>query len=307
MDNGNLDNIVFVLLFSADEPLTMRKISSILDDTPAAEIKASIENWRKKLADEAWSIVIEKVGGGYQLSSRAEYAPYIAKLYTGRRKMRLSKAALEALAIIAYKQPITRAEIENVRGVACGGVVTNLMERALIKITGKAKVLGAPFLYGTTHEFLEYLGLNSLKDLPNMEELEALLEREESAVAETVVPDETTKLESQLAEAVDEDLAPLEDVPESVYEEPSLDSDVLAPVDRQPIIDEPTAKDEIIDETAAVTSAANIGPAVEEPYHRPLGGEENTPLRIQIEETEPAVETEIDPEAEENNSENKNE
>jgi len=281
MDNGNLDNIVFVLLFSADEPLTMRKISSILDDRPAAEIKASIENWRKKLDDEAWSIVVEKVAGGYQLSSRADYASYIAKLYTGRRKMRLSKAALEALAIIAYKQPITRAEIENVRGVACGGVVSNLMERALIKITGKAKVLGAPFLYGTTHEFLEYLGLNSLKDLPNMEELEALLEREESAVAEAVAPDEIPDLESQLADAVDEELMTVDEAP--------------------------VTAEEIFEENPAVSSAAKVGPVVEEPYHRPLGGEENTPLRIQTEQTDPAVETGINPEAEENNAENKNE
>jgi segregation and condensation protein B len=274
MDNGNLDNIVFVLLFSADEPLTMRKISSLLENRPAAEIKDSIENWRKKLDDEAWSIVVEKVAGGYQLSSRADYAPYISRLYSGRRKMRLSKAALEALAIIAYKQPITRAEIENVRGVACGGVVTNLMERALIKITGKAKVLGAPFLYGTTHEFLEYLGLNSLKDLPNMEELEALLEREESAVAETIVSDEMSDVELPLADVLDEELVP---------------------------------GDEITEDTLAISSAAKIGPAVEEPYNRPLGGEETTPLRIQIEEAEPAGESGMNPEADEENFENRNE
>jgi segregation and condensation protein B len=307
MDNGNLDNIVFVLLFSADEPLTLRKISSILEDKPAAEIRASIENWRQKLDDEAWSIVVEKVAGGYQLSSRADYAPYIAKLYSGRRKMRLSKAALEALAIIAYKQPITRAEIENVRGVACGGVVTNLMERDLIKITGKAKVLGAPFLYGTTQEFLEYLGLNSLKDLPNMEELEALLEREESAVAGTVATDENGDLESQLADAVDEDLVHVEEALEPVDEEPSLDSNELAPVDRETVTDHRANVDEVKEETQAASSAAIIGPAVEEPYHRPLGGEKDKPLRVQIEERDRAVETVINPETEENNSENKNE
>jgi hypothetical protein len=85
---------------------------------------------------------------------------------------------METLAIIAYRQPVTRADIESLRGVACGGVITTLMERSLIRIEGKARVLGSPFLYGTTQEFLEYLGLNNLKDLPSMEDLEALLERE---------------------------------------------------------------------------------------------------------------------------------
>lgn len=185
MNNTNLDNIVFALLFSADEPISVRKLSGMLEDFPAVEIKNSIETWQARIDDEAWSVRIEKVAGGYQLASRPEYAPYIAKLYSGKRKLRLSKAALESLAVIAYKQPITRAEIENVRGVNCGGVISNLLERGLVKITGKAKVLGSPFLYNTTQEFLEYLGLDSLKDLPSMEELEALLEREENARRES--------------------------------------------------------------------------------------------------------------------------
>lgn len=185
MDNGKLDNIIMALLFSADEPVTVRKISSILESTDSSDIHESISRWQKRFDDESWSIVLEKVAGGYQLSTRSEYGPYIARLYSGRRKLRLSKAALETMAIIAYKQPITRAEIENIRGVGCGSVISNLMERSLIRITGKAKVLGAPFLYGTTQEFLEYLGLNSLRDLPSLEELEALLEREEGAAEDS--------------------------------------------------------------------------------------------------------------------------
>jgi len=180
MDSTNLDNVVLALLFAADEPLSVRRIAANLDDVPASAVKSSIEDWRRRFDDEAWSVTIERVAGGYQLSTRPQYAPFVAKLYTGRRRVRLSKAALESLAIIAYKQPITRAEIENVRGVGCGSVLANLMERGLIKITGKAHVLGAPFLYGTTQEFLEYLGLNALKDLPSLEALEELLEREES-------------------------------------------------------------------------------------------------------------------------------
>jgi segregation and condensation protein B len=271
MDNGNLDNIVFALLFSSDEPLTMRKLTAILGQTPAADVRTSIESWRKKLDDESWSVSIEKVAGGYQLSSRPEYAQYIARLYSGRRKMRLSRAALETLAIIAYKQPITRAEIENVRGVACGGVVTNLMERALIRITGKARILGAPFLYGTTHEFLEYLGLNSLKDLPSMEELEELLEREESAVArqETSADPEGAPADAETPE--DEEARVVSNDPTGPEEEQPAETEAPSPPPEEP---------------AAVTTSARLGPDVEEPYHRPLGGPESEPVKIEKEETD---------------------
>jgi segregation and condensation protein B len=176
--NLNLENIVLAILFAADEPVTIRKLGSVIEDAPADDIREALDRWRVRMDEEAWSVRIEQVAGGYQISTRPDYAIYVSRLYQGKRKFRLSRAALETLAIIAYKQPVTRAEVENVRGVACGGVIANLMERSLIKITGKARVLGAPFLYGTTQEFLEYLGLNSLGDLPSLDELENLLEKE---------------------------------------------------------------------------------------------------------------------------------
>jgi len=197
MENPNLDNIVLSLLFAADEPLTARKIAAVVEDVTVADVKQAIDEWSRRADAEAWSIGIEQVAGGYRLATRAEYAAYVSRLYHGRRKLRLSRAGLETLAIIAYKQPITRAEIEGIRGVGCGSVVANLLERTLVQIVGKARVLGAPFLYGTTPEFLEYMGLNSLKDLPSLEDLEALLAREagaESAVEgeeEAVAPEET--------------------------------------------------------------------------------------------------------------------
>lgn len=178
MENPNLDNIVLALLFAADEPLSARKIAATIEDVTTADVKQAVDAWNARADQESWSIAIEQVAGGYRLATRPEYAPYVSRLYQGRRRFRLSRAGLETLAIIAYKQPITRAEIESIRGVGAGSVVANLMERSLIEITGKAKVLGAPFLYGTTPAFLEYLGLNSLKDLPSMEDLEALLARE---------------------------------------------------------------------------------------------------------------------------------
>lgn len=181
MEPAKLDDTVIALLFAADEPISARKIAGVVEDADTAMVNESLDRLMARFATELPSIVLEHVAGGFQLSTNAAYSEFLARLYTGRRKQRLSKAGMETLAIIAYKQPIMRADIESVRGVGCGGVVTTLMERSLIKIVGKAKVLGAPFLYGTTHEFLEYLGLNTLKDMPSMEELEALLAREETS------------------------------------------------------------------------------------------------------------------------------
>ena len=199
--NANLDNIVLSVLFAAEEPVSIRKLTSIVGDTTGDEVRNVLNSWRDRFDKEAWSIRLEQVAGGYQLATRPDYAPYVSRLYSGRRKFRLSKAGMEVLAIIAYKQPITRTEVENVRGVGCGGVITNLMERSLVKITGKARVLGAPFLYGTTDEFLEYLGLNALRDLPSLAELERLLEKE--AYPEDAV-DSDEDAEAMAAEESDE-------------------------------------------------------------------------------------------------------
>lgn len=114
---------------------------------------------------------IEQVSGGYRLMTRPEHAPVVAAMHRSRATTRLSKPALETLAIIAYRQPITRAELEAIRGVACGEVVRTLMDRRMVKITGRAEELGRPMLYGTTRQFLDTFGLADVKDLPKPEEL----------------------------------------------------------------------------------------------------------------------------------------
>ncbi|HET6349459.1 MAG TPA: SMC-Scp complex subunit ScpB [Candidatus Krumholzibacteria bacterium] len=238
MENPNLDNIVLALLFASDEPLSARKIAALIEDVTSADVKQAIETWNARANAEAWSIGIEQVAGGYRLATRAEYAPYVSRLYAGRRKFRLSRAGLETLAIVAYKQPITRAEIESIRGVGSGSVVANLMERSLVQIVGKAKVLGAPFLYGTTQEFLEYLGLNSLRDLPSMEDLEALLAREASAEA---------AMEGEGESAGEDEVAR-----ETTPVDESDDMEAASP-------GEPLAR------------SASLGPALEEPVNRPVG------------------------------------
>jgi segregation and condensation protein B len=253
--NANLDDIILALLFAADEPLSVRRIAAIIEDVPAGDVKQSIDAWRRRFDEEAWSIAVEQVAGGYQLSTRSDFAPFVGRLYSKRRKLRLSRAGMETLAIVAYKQPVTRAEIESIRGVSCGGVVANLMERSLVKITGKAKVLGAPFLYGTTSEFLEYLGLNSLKDLPSMEELEALLEKEtQPESAEDDVPAADLHRDEDEDEDADELEAPEEEVEATLAEEASVSDEFARALPRSP------------------GGAATVGPNIPEPINRPLGG-----------------------------------
>lgn len=178
METTILDDTVLALVFASDEPLSPGRIASVLDGVSPGEVQKSLDRLVERFGVEGSAIRLERVAGGYQLCTNPAYSDFVARLYRGRRKQRLSRAAMEALAIIAYRQPVTRADIENVRGVGCGGVITTLMERSLIRIVGKARVLGAPFLYGTTQEFLEYLGLNAVDDLPSIEDLEVLLEKE---------------------------------------------------------------------------------------------------------------------------------
>lgn len=247
MENPNLDNIVLALLFASDEPLSARKVAALIEDVTAADVRQAIDTWNARADAEAWSIGIEQVAGGYRLATRPDYAPYVSRLYAGRRKFRLSRAGLETLAIVAYKQPITRAEIESIRGVGSGSVVANLMERSLVQIVGKAKVLGAPFLYGTTPEFLEYLGLNSLRDLPSLEDLEALLAREASA--ETVLEGELAAADPDSETVIESIAAAGAEAAEAAGDED--DDDDVVPAHPQ-------------------ARSAQLGPQIDEPMNRPL-------------------------------------
>jgi len=260
MENPNLDNIVLALLFAADEPLSARKLAATIEDVTTADVKEAIDKWNARADQESWSIAIEQVAGGYRLATRPEYAAYVSRLYQGRRRFRLSRAGLETLAIIAYKQPITRAEIESIRGVGAGSVVANLMERSLIEITGKAKVLGAPFLYGTTPAFLEYLGLNSLKDLPSMEDLEALLASENEAVE-------------------GEDALPSVSSEEGVVGD---DTDSTAIAEIAAAVNTPPADQALVERAAS----AKLGPRVDEPVNRPLYDDVTARLRESVDEEE---------------------
>ena len=164
--------IVEALLFAVQEPISVRKICEVVEDVEAKEIREVIQQLREEYDTHDRVFQIEEIANGFQLLSRPEYHEWISKIRKKSGEGKLSQQALETLSIIAYKQPIIRAEIEAIRGVQSGQMIRTLIEKGLVKITGRDEVLGRPLLYGTTTKFLDHFGLKSIKDLPKVEDLE---------------------------------------------------------------------------------------------------------------------------------------
>jgi segregation and condensation protein B len=165
-----VESVIEAVLFASDEPLSDSRLAKILD-IPAKQIRQHIKNLNDKYRANNNSFRIEQIAGGYQMLTLSQYNLWLKKLVRVRGDSKLSPAAMETLAIVAYKQPVIRADIEAIRGVAVGEVLRSLCYKGLVKIVGRAEVLGRPMLYGTTKKFLEVFGLNTLKDLPKIEEL----------------------------------------------------------------------------------------------------------------------------------------
>jgi len=165
-----VESVIEAVLFASDEPLTAARLANIVG-TGARQVKEHIKNLNDKYEEHNNAFRIEQIAGGYQMLTLSVYNHWLGKLLRIRSESKLSPAALETLAIIAYKQPVIRADIETIRGVSAGEIIRGLMYKGLVKIIGRAEVLGRPMLYGTTKKFLEVFGLNSLKDLPKIEEL----------------------------------------------------------------------------------------------------------------------------------------
>jgi segregation and condensation protein B len=180
MDNKNL---VEVLLFANNEPLTQSKLNHILFDGESIDLAETVKLINEEYKSQNKGLFIEKIGGGYQLLSAPDYHLYIQRLLNKSKKVKLSNAALEALSIIAYKQPISRIEIESIRGVECGSVIKTLMEREVVTIKGRDEGVGRALLYGTTQRFLELFGLNHISDLPKLKEIDALISEGEVPIA----------------------------------------------------------------------------------------------------------------------------
>ncbi|MFH1768590.1 MAG: SMC-Scp complex subunit ScpB [Candidatus Omnitrophota bacterium] len=169
----NIKPILESLLFVNENPLAIAELSFVLD-VDKKTIDDAFSQLIQEYQDRGSGMCIVKVAGGYQMCSHPDNEVWIKKMYKEKNKQKLSGASLEALAIIAYKQPTTKIEVESIRGVNVDGVIRHLLKLGLIKTAGRKEVVGRPFLYVTTRKFLEYFGLNSLKDLPKLEEFVAL-------------------------------------------------------------------------------------------------------------------------------------
>ncbi|MDI6782622.1 MAG: SMC-Scp complex subunit ScpB [bacterium] len=171
MEIAEVKPIIESLLFVADEPLSIRKIKQVLDEVDESTIRHSLAQLKEEYNQSGRAIQIVEIANGYQFATRPSYAEWVNKLVQSTTKFRLTKPALETLTIIAYRQPVMRAEIESIRGVDSGGVIQTLLEKKLIRVTGRKEVVGRPLLYGTTQEFLDHFGLRNLSDLPTIEEV----------------------------------------------------------------------------------------------------------------------------------------
>jgi len=191
--------VIEALLFVSEAPIPVERMNLVLEDLNPAEIRRAAEELKKDYEASHRSLVIQEVAGGYQMTTNPVYSPWLRKFLKKTHGEKLSGPSLETLAIIAYKQPVIRQEIEFIRGVNVEGVLKALLEKGLIRIQGRKDVIGRPLLYGTSREFLEYFGLNSLEELPPIEEfvqqgeaMEAALPQEESS--EPTNPEENSTI-----------------------------------------------------------------------------------------------------------------
>lgn len=163
--------VLEALLFAADGPITANRLAEALDGKSLAEVRQALAELQQQYNQQSRGFALEEIAGGYQLLSRPAYAPYLERFQKKQSRTKLSAAALETLAIVAYKQPVSRADIESVRGVQAGPILRMLIDKGMVHIVGRQEVIGRPFLYGTTRKFLEHFGLKALADLPQVEQL----------------------------------------------------------------------------------------------------------------------------------------
>ncbi len=197
LDSDQLLGIVEALVFASPEPLTLKTLTKLLADEPQEDVIAALQSLARKYEGPAGLHLVE-LAGGYQITTRPECHEWVRRLFHERSTQKLSVQALETLAVIAYKQPITAAEIGEIRGVNTSGVLSTLLERHLIKIAGRKNVIGRPFLYATTREFLIRFGLKDLSDLPKVEDMAQALGFDAPAILrERSVADEMLPLDEE--------------------------------------------------------------------------------------------------------------
>jgi len=253
--------ILEALLFVAEEPLPLPKLQEVLADGQPTQTEASLRELSLRLEEDGRGLMVQEVAGGFRLTTRPETHAWVQKLQQVK-PARLSRPALETLAIVAYRQPITRAEIEAIRGVAVDGVMRTLLERGLVRMMGRKAEAGRPMLYGTSAQFLEQFGLKNLGDLPTLREINELINAPEGeAVAgATAGPDQPVEKSGPAAvdaeQSVEDSLLAAVDLDQSVGQEPSA-----AAVDLGRILEEDpalTAFDP--DQPVGESASSTVGP-----------------------------------------------
>lgn len=192
-----IKRIVEALIFASDSPINESHIKNIIEELSISQIQKIVEELNAEYEEQQNAFQIARIGGGFQFVTRPQFSKYIKKYYKGRSKSRLSRAGLESLSIIAFKQPISRPEIDAIRGVNSDGVVRTLLERNLIYISGRSENLGRPLLYSTSSEFLKYFGINDISELPKPKEIEDLL-----GSTQEELPFVNEELEEKIAEKI---------------------------------------------------------------------------------------------------------
>jgi segregation and condensation protein B len=180
LEGRELAGVLEALLFVSPEPIPVSRLATAIGTVSKAEVEQALLRLEEDLAQDGRGIQLVKLAGGYRLVTKAEYAPWLKRLDKAKAAQKLSRSALESLAIIAYKQPLVRAEIEEIRGVETSGVLRTLLERKLVRIVGRKEVPGRPIMYGTTKFFLEHFGLHDISQLPPLREFKELGEAEQA-------------------------------------------------------------------------------------------------------------------------------
>jgi segregation and condensation protein B len=196
------------LLFASDAPIGLATLVEVMAGPDKDEIRSLLDEMAREFEESSRGVALIEIAGGYQLLSRRECSPWIEKMLRSRRRVRLSRAGLETLAIVAYKQPITKTDIDGIRGVDSSGSLHTLLERNLVLIAGRSKAVGRPLLYTTSHDFLQYMGINDIADLPELKELGSVLEERERAQME--LDDSLAVPAESLATPVSSDETPVE-------------------------------------------------------------------------------------------------
>jgi len=205
--SAELKAIIEALIFASPDPLTLKAIYKLLDSEPKEDVQAAIAELKQDY-DRPGGLQLVEVAGGYQIVTRPDLHEWVRRLFHERSTQRLSAQALETLAVVAYRQPVTSLEITEIRGVNTAGVLNTLLERHLIKIVGRKAVVGRPFMYATTKEFLIRFGLNDLSDLPKVEDMAEALGIEAPLLVERPLEEDQLPLEEPEAEIEMDDKMP---------------------------------------------------------------------------------------------------